>query len=185
MMHTLAELAEVDTAYVTGAAVKLRGQRCTVSEVRGFVTTSRFRSDGPQYGATVAVPQADPSSDTRVLAATALLARCANDRTGFGYKKTAIMVMELADDLVHQYARRDTTDTKNTLQVTGALDALTGASVAARCVWPAKASGHRGPRRPTTPPVLHHRLVRRADRAGFVAMQQPCQVCPMHTDQNR
>ena len=124
MVTTIDDLAGAITTHVTRAAEKLRGQGSTASVVQAFVQTNRFRTDDPQYAAAVGVPLIEPSSDTRILTAAALLALRHIYRPGFQYKKAGIMLMGLQDASIRQLTLFDIADLDNTLQVMSALDAV-------------------------------------------------------------
>jgi len=122
MATTLSEMTQSVTKHVTHAAEKLRRQRSMCSVVQTFIQTNRFRTDDPQYNAAVSIPLIEPSNDTRILTAAALIALRHIYKPGFQYKKAGIMLMGLQDESAKQLTLFDTVEPENTLQVMGALD---------------------------------------------------------------
>ena len=124
MVHTVDELGEAVALFVARAAEKLRKQKSVAAVVQTFISTNRFRTDDPQYSAGVSVPLIEPTSDTRILTAAAMLALKAVYKPGFSYKKAGIMLMGLQDEGIRQLTLFDTQDAENSLQIMGALDHL-------------------------------------------------------------
>lgn len=125
MVTTIDALSEAVTLHVARAAEKLRRQRSVASVVQTFIQTNRFRTDDdPQYSAAVGVPLVEPSNDTRILVAAALMALRHIYRPGFEYKKSGIMLMGLQDQAIRQLTLFDTLDPENTLQVMSTLDGV-------------------------------------------------------------
>ena len=124
LVTTLDELSESVTTHIARAAEKLRLQNSMASVVQTFIQTNRFRTDDPQYSAAVSVPLIEPSNDTRILTAAALVALRHIYKPGFQYKKSGIMLMGLQDQAIKQLTLFDAIDPENTLQVMGALDSV-------------------------------------------------------------
>lgn len=125
MVHTLDELAEAVTAYVTRAGEKLRSQGSVCGAVNVFVQTNRFRTDDLQYSNGLTVPIIVPTDDSRVLASAALHGLVRIYREGFRYKKAGVMLMDLSpkgnlQGVLFDEARPRDRDVK----VMAALDAL-------------------------------------------------------------
>lgn len=123
-IFTYGELAESITTHVTRACEKLRSQGSTCAAIQVFIHTNRFRTDEPQYGAGIVVQMADPSSDTRTLTSAALSGLKAIYREGFGFKKSGILLLGLADASTTQHSLFDTRDSVESLQIMSTLDAL-------------------------------------------------------------
>ena len=128
MVTCLDALAESLTKHVSHAAEKLRRQGSVAAVVHVFIHTNRFRTDAPQYSGAVSVPLIEPSADTRLLTASALLGLRHDYRRGNEYKKAGIMLMGLQLASVQQitlFSSTDpiiTIDPEATLQVMAALD---------------------------------------------------------------
>lgn len=96
-VETLEELRESVTTYLATAAEKLRRQHSVAGAVYVFVMTNRFKAEEPQYNASITVPLAEPTDDTRVLTHAALKGLDAIYRTGFRYKKAGVLLTLLSD----------------------------------------------------------------------------------------
>ena len=59
------------------------------------IMTNRFKAHEPQYHRSLVVPMPEPTADSRVLAAFAIRALKHMYRSGFEYKKAAVMLSEL------------------------------------------------------------------------------------------
>lgn len=91
----LAALGEVVSQFASRVAEKLRQQHSDAGAVHVFVTTSPFRQHDRQHSASVTLPLARPTSDTRQLVRTALRALEGIHRPGFDYVKAGVMLVDL------------------------------------------------------------------------------------------
>lgn len=96
MVSDLPELCEAAATYVARAAKKLRHQAHRCGAVHVWVETNRFREDQAQYSNGITVPLPDQSDDTRLLTRAALWGLRRLYRPGFEYKKTGVMLLDLA-----------------------------------------------------------------------------------------
>ena len=97
-----AGLREAVTTYATRAAEKLRRQASVAGRVMVFIHTNYFSATAPPYAASVTVPLADPSADTRRIVAAVLLGLDAGYRDGHRYVKAGVMLLDLRDREVQQ-----------------------------------------------------------------------------------
>lgn len=96
MVTGLPELCEAAATYMARAAEKLRHQAHRCGAVHVWVETNRFREDQAQYSNGITVPLPEPSDDTRLLIRAALWGLRRLYRLGFEYKKTGVMLLDLA-----------------------------------------------------------------------------------------
>jgi DNA polymerase V len=96
MVASLAELSEALSSYVTRAAEKLREQGSVCGALQVFVMTNQFRTDDAQYSNGIVIPLPNPSNNTLDLVQAALFGLRAIYRRGYLYKKTGVMLLDLA-----------------------------------------------------------------------------------------
>jgi len=91
----LDELEEAVATYISRAAEKLRAQQSVAGTVTVAIMTNRFKEYAPQYHRSLVVSLPEPTADSRVLAAYAIRALKHMYRSGYEYKKAAVMLSEL------------------------------------------------------------------------------------------
>jgi len=91
----LADLSESISYYATLAAEKLRHDGSVASSLCVFVRTNPFKDDVPQYSRSMVVPLLRPTDDTFKLVQAALQGLKQIYRTGYGYKKSGVLLMAL------------------------------------------------------------------------------------------
>lgn len=123
MVTTLEDMTESVTKHITHAAEKLRRQKSTASVVQTFIQTNRFRTDDPQYSAAVGVPLPEPTNDTRILLAAALIALRHIFKAGFQYKKSGVMLMGLQNEEIKQFSLFGP-EPENSLEMMSTLDSV-------------------------------------------------------------
>jgi DNA polymerase V len=96
MVASLEELSEALSSYVTRAAEKLREQGSVCGALQVFVMTNQFRTDDAQYSNGIVIPLPNPSNNTLDLVRAALFGLKAIYRRGYLYKKTGVMLLDLA-----------------------------------------------------------------------------------------
>lgn len=96
MVVTLAELTEAIATYVSRASEKLRAQHSVCGVLQVFVMTNAFRQSDPQYGNAITIPLPYPTSDTRKLAAAAVMGLKAIFKEGYLYKKCGVMLLDIS-----------------------------------------------------------------------------------------
>jgi DNA polymerase V len=89
------DLEEAVASYVAIAAEKLRRQRCQAGAVQVYIRTNIFKPEVPQYQQVMTVPLPEATDDTRELVGWALRILRRIFRTGFGYHKAGITLMNL------------------------------------------------------------------------------------------
>jgi DNA polymerase V len=124
LVLTLDELSEAVSSYVARAAEKLRRQASVCGAVHTFVSTNRFRERDEQYsnGITIGIPE--PSADTRVITAAALMGLRRIYKPGYRYKKAGVMLLELIPRSVRQGQLFDTRSDRENDRLMTALDAV-------------------------------------------------------------
>ena len=90
------DLAEALTAYVSRAAEKMRRQGLAAAALVVMVTTNRHKPEDAQYHATRHVRLTIATADTARLIRAALWGLRAIYKPGFRYKKTGILLLDLA-----------------------------------------------------------------------------------------
>ena len=106
-------LRAVVVDFASMCAAKLRREGSAARCVTTYIRTDRFRPDLPQYAQAAAVQLDVASSDLRELSAAAAQALQAIFRTGYGYKKAAVML-----------TRIDTVDRRRQSRLLRAVDAI-------------------------------------------------------------
>jgi DNA polymerase V len=91
----LADLSESLSYYATLAAEKLRHDGSIASSLCVFVRTNPFKGDVPQYSRSMIVPLLRPTDDTLKLVHASLQGLKQIYRTGYGYKKSGVLLMAL------------------------------------------------------------------------------------------
>jgi len=88
-------IIEAVSEFASRAAEKLRHQESVCGAIHVFFATSPFRQNDRQHQASVTIPLVRPTSDTRVLVATAASAVRQLHRAGFNYAKAGVMMVDL------------------------------------------------------------------------------------------
>lgn len=91
----LADLSETISYFTTLAAEKLRHDGSVASSLCIFVRTNPFKDDVPQYSRSMIVPLLQPTDDTLKLVRAALQGLAQIYRSGYGYKKSGVLLMGL------------------------------------------------------------------------------------------
>jgi len=94
-IHSLTELEEAVTLYMSRAAEKLRRQNSVAGAVQVYIRTNPHQPREPQHSPSLIVPLAEATDDTLKLNAAALLGLKRLFRPGFAYAKAGIMLTEL------------------------------------------------------------------------------------------
>lgn len=88
------DLSESVAYFATTAAGKLRQDGSVASSISVFIRTSQFK-DEEHYEQSLVVPLPDPTDDTTTLVKAALSGLMKIYRSGFSYKKSGVMLMDL------------------------------------------------------------------------------------------
>lgn len=101
-VNNLKEMREAAVSYVSRAAEKLRGQQRKAYCLTLYLTTSRFRTDQPQYANSKTMTLPCPSADTAELIEQAV--RCLKElfRPGYAYQKVGVVLTDLIPEHIHQ-----------------------------------------------------------------------------------
>lgn len=91
------DLQEAVRVHASKGAEKLRKQKSVAHAVLVFLNTNRFRSDLVQYNPSLVLQLPYPTSDTRVIVATAQNALQRIYREGFLFHKIGVMMLDLTD----------------------------------------------------------------------------------------
>jgi DNA polymerase V len=91
----LSDLAESVSYFATRAAEKLRHDRSVAASQCVYVRTNPFKEDAPQYQRSMIVPFVQPTDDTTKLVHAAMQGLKAIYRSGYGYKKSGVLLMGL------------------------------------------------------------------------------------------
>ncbi len=95
------ELRESVLTYASRAGEKLRQQASLTSSVMVFVRTNPFK-DVPQYAKQIVVPLPHPTDDTLLIGRAVAAGLRAIYKTGFKYKKSGVMLMQLTPQAERQ-----------------------------------------------------------------------------------
>lgn len=99
---SLPELKEAVISYASRAAEKLRQQNSHASAVMVFIRTNPFKVSIPQYSNSLQASLPMATSDTRMLARTAITLLERLYKPGFAYQKAGVMLMNLAPSAQRQ-----------------------------------------------------------------------------------
>jgi DNA polymerase V len=91
----LAELSESISYYTSLAAEKLRHNRSVAASLCIFVRTNPFKDDVPQYSRSMIVPLFQPTDSTTKLIHASQQGLKEIYRSGYGYKKSGVLLMGL------------------------------------------------------------------------------------------
>jgi DNA polymerase V len=91
----LSDLAESVSYFATRAAEKLRHDRSVAASLCVYVRTNPFKEEAPQYQRSMIVPFVQPTDDTTKLVHAAMQGLKAIYRSGYGYKKSGVLLMGL------------------------------------------------------------------------------------------
>ncbi len=91
----LADLSESVVYFTARAAEKLRQDGSVAASLCVFVRTNPFKEEAPQYQRSMIVPFFRPTDDTTKLVHASLQGLKAIYRSGYGYKKSGVLLMGL------------------------------------------------------------------------------------------
>ncbi|KMO39371.1 Y-family DNA polymerase [Methylobacterium aquaticum] len=118
------ELAEALTTYVSRSAEKLRRQGLAAAAIAVLVSTNRHKPEEPQYHATRHVRLTIATADTARLIRAALWGLREIYRPGVRYKKTGILLLDLAPAGSVQGSLFLRPDDRRRVELMGAIDAI-------------------------------------------------------------
>lgn len=91
----LEDLSESVSYFTTRAAEKLRHDGSVAASLCVFVRTNPFKEEAPQYSRSMIVPLFQPTDDTTKLVHASIQGLKAIYRSGYGYKKSGVLLMGL------------------------------------------------------------------------------------------
>ena len=91
----LSDLSESVAYFTTRAAEKLRHDGSVAASLCVFVRTNPFKEEAPQYQRSMIVPLSQATDDTTKLVNASLKGLKAIYRSGYGYKKSGVLLMGL------------------------------------------------------------------------------------------
>lgn len=91
----LSDLSESISCFTTRAAEKLRHDHSVATSLCVYVRTNPFKDEAPQYQRSMIVPLVQPTDDTTKLVHASLQGLRAIYRSGYGYKKSGVLLMGL------------------------------------------------------------------------------------------
>lgn len=94
-LHELSDLEESVAVYIARAAGKLRAQDGMAGVVQVFLRTNIFKSEGPHYQKSVALPLPQATDDVRVLTHWALRILRRIYKEGLAYQKAGIALLNI------------------------------------------------------------------------------------------
>lgn len=150
------DLAEAVAWHIDRAAHKLRQQASVAGAVQVFIQTNRFSSQTPAHNPATIVPLVTLSDDTRTLTAAALAGLQRIYKTGHGYKKCGVMLLQISPRATCQTALfEDAGQSEKSARTMAVMDAVnrtwgcgtlrTAAAAGASTRW-AMRSEHKSPR---------------------------------------
>ncbi|MGF6527643.1 Y-family DNA polymerase [Variovorax sp. PvP013] len=122
----LADLVESVTEFASRACEKLRKQGGYAGQVLVFINTSPFRREDPQYARSITVPLRRPTSDSGLIASSAVRGLRAIYRPGYRFAKAGVMLLDLHDASTEQ-GELDLDDaSEDRSKLMDAMDAING-----------------------------------------------------------
>ena len=97
MVSDLPNLRESVATFAASCASKLRGQRAGARQLTVFICSNRFREDLPQYSAAESTLLVVPTADTIEITTAALQLLDRIYRPGILYKKSGVILSDIAD----------------------------------------------------------------------------------------
>lgn len=95
LVYDRSELEEAVASYIGRAAEKLRAQNALAGALQVYIRTNIFKPEAPQYQKGLTVPLPEATSDTRLLVAWALRILRRIYRSGYGYHKAGVMLLDI------------------------------------------------------------------------------------------
>jgi len=120
---TYDEIKERIVTYATICGEKLRKQDSCCNILQVFIVTNFFRQDQPQYSMGISVNLPFPTNSSIELAKFAVEALDRIFKTGYGYKKAGVIVMELTPETSKQKMLFENSDPKH-LELMAVMDKL-------------------------------------------------------------
>ena len=110
LVYDLTDLEEAVASYIAKATEKLRAQDSLAGAIQVYIQTNVFKPESLQYQPAITVPLPVASSDTRVLTQWALRALHRIYRSGYGYHKAGVMLLNLSPKANCQFSLFDDQD---------------------------------------------------------------------------
>lgn len=98
----LSDLVESVTEFASRACEKLCKQGGHAGQVLVFINTSPFRREDPQYARSITVPLRRPTSDSGLIASSAVRGVRAIYRPGYRFAKAGLMLLDLQEASIEQ-----------------------------------------------------------------------------------
>lgn len=117
-------LEEAVANFAVRGAEKMRGQGSRAQGICVFIRTNPFRTQDAQYGKSITIGFAVPTSDTGQIIAAAKSGLREIYQSGFFYKKAGVMLLELVPDSLTQGHMFVSTDTSKSDKAMRAIDVL-------------------------------------------------------------
>jgi DNA polymerase V len=95
LVASLPDLEQAVIAYVTRAAEKLRRQQSIAGGIQVSIRTNPHKEKDPQYQCSILMPLDESTDDTRALCRAALHGLRQIYRSGYGYQKAGVMLVEI------------------------------------------------------------------------------------------
>jgi len=99
---SIEELSEAVASYISRAAEKLRSQHSIAQSLLVFLTTNRFKPEKPQYSNSYHMMLKEPTASTPTLIRYSLRGLDRIYRSGYEYKKTGVMLLDIVPDAYRQ-----------------------------------------------------------------------------------
>jgi DNA polymerase V len=127
-IYEMKELQEQIANFASTMAEKLRRQHSVTNEVTIFAYTNRFKENLPQTHSSALVTFPTPTSEQRIIVASAVQATSELFKTGYGYKKAGVIatgIMDQAESVQSMF--EDTAAIEREHRITETLDIINNA----------------------------------------------------------
>jgi len=104
LIYALPELEEAVATYIARAAEKLRAQGSLAGAIQVYIRTNIFKPEVPQYQRSYTVPLTEPTDDSRILTRWGMHILRRIYRSGFGYHKAGISLLNLSSKEQNQFS---------------------------------------------------------------------------------
>lgn len=95
LLFNLPDLEQALITYTTRAAEKLRHQQSIAGGIQVYIRTNPHQEKTPQYQPSLLIPLREATDDTRLLCHAALHGLSQIYRSGYGYQKAGVMLVEI------------------------------------------------------------------------------------------
>ena len=125
--HPLTEISDLEEAlsnYAITAVQRMRDQGTLAQGIQVFLGTNTFKENAPQYHNSISSSLPEPTDDRFTIVSTALRLLKQIFRSGYSYKKTGLLLLDLVPRHMRQGELFTQSNTESRAQLNRALDEL-------------------------------------------------------------